>query len=291
MQKSYNSYIDVVKFIFALIILEFHLNSGLFPGGRLAVEGFFMISGYIDEMNYQHDDIPIKKYVSKKLCTLLWPYYVWAILVTGATAYIAFKSGNVALLIKTFVSRMLGYEIADNTIGSIWFLLSLFEAEICCFVLKKIRHEEIVCIVWGMGVLLYLAFPELNLLFLFQLFWIAVTFVQIGHWIYRYKIVTFLIDKVTRMKNRKWGSIFVIMLLLFSIVILLDGTFSNQKVNVVFQELGSVYLFWSVSIGWSILFFVLFEWIGLRYHFKIINKFLKENLVIIATYYYVNSFL
>lgn len=42
-----NGYIDVIKFIFAIIIAEFHFNTGLFPGGRVAVEGFFIITGFL----------------------------------------------------------------------------------------------------------------------------------------------------------------------------------------------------------------------------------------------------
>ena len=42
-----NGYVDVIKFIFAFIIAEFHLGTGLFPGGRVAVDGFFMISAYL----------------------------------------------------------------------------------------------------------------------------------------------------------------------------------------------------------------------------------------------------
>ena len=42
-----NGYIDIIKFLFAIIIAEFHLGSGIFLGGRIAVEGFFMITGYL----------------------------------------------------------------------------------------------------------------------------------------------------------------------------------------------------------------------------------------------------
>ncbi len=46
MTKKRNGYLDVIKFLFAIIIAEFHVGAGVFPGGRLAVEGFFMITGY-----------------------------------------------------------------------------------------------------------------------------------------------------------------------------------------------------------------------------------------------------
>lgn len=44
-----NHYIDLIKIVFALLIVFFHIHGdlNLFPGGRIAVEGFFMISGFL----------------------------------------------------------------------------------------------------------------------------------------------------------------------------------------------------------------------------------------------------
>lgn len=41
-----NSFLDIIKFVFAVLIVLFHFGRGFVPGGRVAVEGFFMISGY-----------------------------------------------------------------------------------------------------------------------------------------------------------------------------------------------------------------------------------------------------
>ncbi len=57
-KKVRNGYIDIVKFLFAIIVTEFHLNTGIFPGGRLAVEGFFMISGYFMMQNIRRNKNP-----------------------------------------------------------------------------------------------------------------------------------------------------------------------------------------------------------------------------------------
>ncbi len=45
--KNRSGYIDIIKFIFALMIVDFHFGTGFLRGGRLAVEGFFMITGYL----------------------------------------------------------------------------------------------------------------------------------------------------------------------------------------------------------------------------------------------------
>ena len=56
MQAKRNGYIDIIKFLFAIIIAEFHLGTGVFPGGRLAVEGFFMISGFLMMKSIEKSD-------------------------------------------------------------------------------------------------------------------------------------------------------------------------------------------------------------------------------------------
>lgn len=45
--KKRNGYIDMIKFLLSCIIVLFHLNNGMMKGGRVAVEGFFMITGYL----------------------------------------------------------------------------------------------------------------------------------------------------------------------------------------------------------------------------------------------------
>ena len=47
------SYIDVVKLFFSLMIMLFHFGNNILPGGRVAVEGFFMISGFGNTLNQQ----------------------------------------------------------------------------------------------------------------------------------------------------------------------------------------------------------------------------------------------
>ncbi len=41
-----NSFIDIIKFVFSIMIVVFHFGGSFLPGGRVAVEGFFMVSGY-----------------------------------------------------------------------------------------------------------------------------------------------------------------------------------------------------------------------------------------------------
>ncbi len=94
-KKIRNGYIDIIKFLFAIIITEFHLNTGLFPGGRIAVEGFFIISGFfmmqnINRNKYPEDALGVStvRFVVGKFKTL-FPYLLPAVLLAfGIDSYI-----------------------------------------------------------------------------------------------------------------------------------------------------------------------------------------------------------
>lgn len=94
-KKLRNGYIDIVKFLFALIITDFHFNTGLFPGGRMAVEGFFFISGYfmmqnINRNKYPEDSLGAStvRFMKGKFETLL-PYLLPAVIFAfGIDCYI-----------------------------------------------------------------------------------------------------------------------------------------------------------------------------------------------------------
>lgn len=88
-----SSYIDIMKFMFAICVLLFHLGNGILPGGRAVVEGFFMISGYFMMRYIEKDraagtelDVSTARFMGRKLALLL-PYLIpSAILSTGVYA-------------------------------------------------------------------------------------------------------------------------------------------------------------------------------------------------------------
>ena len=42
-----NGKIELMRFVFAIVIACFHLNMGIFSSGMLAVEFFFIVTGYL----------------------------------------------------------------------------------------------------------------------------------------------------------------------------------------------------------------------------------------------------
>jgi len=84
-----NGYIDVIKFLFAIMIVEFHLQTGVFPGGRVAVDGFFMISAYLMMKYLERDRYP-QEHVGLSCVRFLWRKYIklfWVLLPSALLSF------------------------------------------------------------------------------------------------------------------------------------------------------------------------------------------------------------
>lgn len=134
-----NGYVDVIKFIFALIIAEFHLNTGLFPGGRVAVDGFFMISAYLMMRSLERSTaaeetgVSTVKFLFRKYQGLIYPLL--------ASVLIAFVVDNIAkgyptetvltrlplLFFELFPLHTAGFP-GTYVVGISWYLSSMFLA-------------------------------------------------------------------------------------------------------------------------------------------------------------------
>lgn len=137
-KSARNGYIDFIKFIFSLIVVEFHLNTGIFPGGRTAVEGFFMISGYLmmariarernsaDSLGVSTVRFLAHKYTA--LLPLLLPsallgYVVYAIMYNRTVA--EFIQRLPLLLFDVIPLREAGYQ-GVYAVGISWYLSAMF---------------------------------------------------------------------------------------------------------------------------------------------------------------------
>ena len=142
-----NGYIDVIKFIFAIIVLEFHMGTGIFPGGRLPVEGYYMISGYlmmksIEKNKFPEDSLGVSsaRFTANKYMSLL-PYLLPAALMSFVLNCIqldrtvAESLSRLPLLIYEIIPlRMVRYE-GEYVIGVSWYISSMF---ICLAILYPI---------------------------------------------------------------------------------------------------------------------------------------------------------
>ena len=148
-----NGYIDIIKFLFAIIIFEFHVGTGIFPGGRLAVEGFFMISGYfmmctIAKNRCPADNLGVStvRFLANKYKALfyyLFPSVIISYIVSCVQSNKTMRDALVRLPLTFFdivPLRVAGYE-GSYTIGISWYLSAMFIALGFLYPLAK-KHRQ-----------------------------------------------------------------------------------------------------------------------------------------------------
>ena len=143
-----NGYIDIIKFLFAIIIAEFHLGSGVFLGGRLAVEGFFMISSFLMMKSVEKSDplentgISTAKFLFRKYKGLLPILFVSAII--GFVVYCIFNNYTFEvsleklplLIFDIFPALTAGFK-GFYVVGISWYLSAMFIVLAVFFPLAK----------------------------------------------------------------------------------------------------------------------------------------------------------
>ncbi len=132
-----NGYIDFIKFVFAIIIAEFHLNLGIFPAGRVAVEGFFIISGYLMLASMQREGGEIKslgrstvEFIFKKYKALFYfllPSVILSYIVTSLyieRAFVEALKKAPLLLFEIVPLRSTGIK-GEYVLGISWYLSTM----------------------------------------------------------------------------------------------------------------------------------------------------------------------
>ncbi|MBO5261581.1 MAG: acyltransferase [Clostridia bacterium] len=132
-----NGYIDLIKFLFAIMIADYHFRSGFLPGGFLAVEGFFMISGYFMMKSIEKSD----KSESTGISTVKFMYHkykgllpiLFVSMVIGFVVYaVIYRQGFLEIikliplmLFEIFPLQTAGFD-SYFVVGISWYLSSMF---------------------------------------------------------------------------------------------------------------------------------------------------------------------
>ena len=165
-----NHSIDVIKFVFSIVILLHHFNL-LFFSGYLAVEGFFMISGFLmmNSLFAQTQETILKenssaRFVFKKYSAIFLPLLFSAIsgfliyellVITDATEPIIQRIPY--LLFEIFPLQVVGFEAYYAT-GVSWYLSALFLGIAIIHPLAKRNPERFAYTVCPPVILLFYGF-------------------------------------------------------------------------------------------------------------------------------------
>lgn len=135
-------YLDWAKGVGIFFIMLGHLNSLENPivtwGNSFKIVIFYIISGYLFSINYKDIELTYKEYILKKLKTLGIPYIFFSIISIILMAILdILKKRNVMINILINIYRV----VSLKGISTLWFLPSLFIAEILYFLLYKASNN------------------------------------------------------------------------------------------------------------------------------------------------------
>ncbi len=164
--KKRNGYIDIIKFFFALVVMDFHVDTGTFPGGRIVVEGFFMISGYlmmcsVNSNKYPQDSLGVStvRFIYQKF-KKLFLYLFPAVTISYILCCIRVDRGFVdsisrvpLLIFDFFPLSEAGYQ-GDYVLGISWYLSAMFLALAVLYPLCKKYRSTMTLIVCPIASLL-----------------------------------------------------------------------------------------------------------------------------------------
>ncbi|MBR4262157.1 MAG: acyltransferase [Bacilli bacterium] len=153
-REKHNGIIGLWKFIFSIVILIFHsrglysyLNTSLFRGGYIAVEFFFIVSGYyfaksVLKQKYDKDNIGKEtvQFISKKI-KIFFPYVLVACLLSLIIKYDALnKNALVNSVWDILLLRQFGFG-RPLVAGQIWYLGVMLVSMFILYPIIK-KHKE-----------------------------------------------------------------------------------------------------------------------------------------------------
>ena len=146
-KSTRNSYLDVMKFLFSIIIILYHFGF-FFKGGYIVVEAFFMISGYflMKSLKRSQDDLPLGeqtvRFVIHKYKAIV--FFLIPSAIIGCIAYIfilprdteAVLMQATLMLFEMIPLQTAGYQGFFAT-GVSWYLSALFLSSMIIFPMAK----------------------------------------------------------------------------------------------------------------------------------------------------------
>ena len=181
MKKQRNAWIDILRFVFAVLILLFHMTDlkiggkktfQVCPDGYIGVEFFCLVSGFLmaaTAARLGNTDNPdtgtlTLRFIRRKL-SVFYPYYVIAFLFALVTWMIRYKDGSFGLRLTEALWELLlvkGIGLGDSTWlnGAAWYLSAMI---FCMLIIFP-------CLIRKRKLYIYVIAPVASLLLLAHLY-------------------------------------------------------------------------------------------------------------------------
>lgn len=250
-------YVDLFRSVGIILMVMGHVGFGnIFDKfiHSFHMPMFFFISGYM----FRKNKYPLKKYLLKKMKSLLIPYIFWGLI--SFAAWTAFKEFEPKYLRILFWDNTSGIAIS----GALWFLSALFISDFVFFLIQKIENKYIKVLIIAfiaiIGTILSLVHKIKFPFALLQAF-IGIGFMGIGFYL-----------KIKNEKNGFISNVRILPLIALSIVGITTSMYNNE-VNMRCSNYGNGLLFWISATIWSFIILIVsmkFE----NINFPLKNKFL-----------------
>lgn len=268
MKKERIEYIDIFRALAIIIMVLGHV--GINDSFDKYIHAFhmplwFFISGWL--FNIERN---VKEIVSKNFKNLILPYLIWGII--HIPLWIVFCYDGTENIWEPVVNLFLvNTNLLMPIAGALWFLTSLFFAElIFCLVYKCFKKRYSIII----AVLIALLGNAFVPIFHFRLPWAIDTSLVAALFIY----VGFVLRKKENNKyihsilNLRWCMIIPLLIINFLLI------FVNSSINMRTGDYGNIFLFWLNSFTSIILYWNLSKKLTLILNNKIL-KYIKKILV------------
>lgn len=251
-------YIDIFRAFGIILMIMGHVGFG--EGFDHYIHAFhmpmfFFISGFL----YKEKGISFRSYLAKKVKHLLIPYLIFGIVLYSINIFI---QGSFDLnILRSF---LLFPTQAPSIAGALWFLPSLFLADILYYGINRIKNSGIACVLVILAALIGQFFP--------MLFGIELPFALSGAFV---GVGLMHIGRVLR----KYESKLVILKSYFVVIGCLVVSFSIMRADYVNMRAG-VYpkdflIFWVNSVAASILLLNIAKWIDSLRRIRLVNRYLN----------------
>lgn len=125
------------------------LHYGYSTGWKLAVEFFFIVSGFLMAYEYDEKRTPYKLYIKKRVLRL-WPHYIFSFIVfivfyTLRQGY-SFTQLLVEIkhsVLEIFMVQILGLGDYASNHGAVWYVSSLFVSSIILYAVLDIKNRHV----------------------------------------------------------------------------------------------------------------------------------------------------